>query len=81
MWEGDLLVSAFQSLWLRFMAQYVRPVVESIDVGGMITDKLRLMEPAAVEALIFSVVRKEFRYIIWLGALLGAVIGAVNLLI
>ena len=79
--DRDLLVSAFQSLWLRFMAQYVRPVVESIDVGGMITDKLRLMEPAAVEALILSVVRKEFRYIIWLGALLGAVIGAVNLLI
>ena len=40
--DRDLLVSAFQSLWLQFMAQYVRPVVESIDVGGMITDKLRL---------------------------------------
>ena len=79
--EREQLVSVFQALWLRFMAQYVRPVVESIDVGGMITEKLRLMDPQAVEALILSVVRREFRYVIWLGALLGAVIGAINIFI
>ena len=50
-------------------------------MGGMITEKLRLMEPQAVEALILSVVNREFRYVVWLGGLLGAVIGAVNIFI
>ncbi len=77
--DRELLVGVCQSLWLRFMSQYVRPVVESIDVGGMITEKLRLMDPRAVEALVLSIVRKEFRYIVWLGALLGALIGTVNI--
>ena len=79
--EREELVEIFKALWLGFMAQYVRPVVESIDVGGMITDKLRLMEPQAVEALILSVVKREFQYVVWLGGLLGAVIGTVNIFI
>lgn len=70
-----------KELYRSFMAVYVRPVVESIDVGGMITEKLRLMEPQAVEALILSVVNREFRYVVWLGGLLGAVIGTVNIFI
>lgn len=79
--DKALLTAAFQALWLRFMAHSVRPVVESIDVGGMITDKLRDMRPRDVEALVLSVVRREFRYVVWLGALLGAVIGTVNIFI
>lgn len=70
-----------KNLYLSFMAAYVRPVVESIDVGGMITEKLRLMEPKAVEALILSVVNREFRYVVWLGGLLGMLIGTVNIFI
>lgn len=70
-----------KDLYLSFMVAYVRPVVESIDVGGMITEKLRLMEPKAVEALILSVVNREFRYVVWLGGLLGTLIGTVNIFI
>lgn len=79
--DREMLTAAFQGLWLRFMAHSVRPVVESIDVGGMITEKLRDMRPRDVEALVLSVVRREFRYVVWLGALLGAVIGTVNIFI
>lgn len=79
--DRDKFCRLVQKLYLDFMAIYVRKVVESIDVGGMITDKLRLMEPQAVEALILSVVNKEFRYVVWLGGLLGAIIGTINIFI
>ena len=79
--QREKLCLAVQKLYLNFMSVYVRKVVESIDVGGMITEKLRLMEPQAVEALILSVVNREFRYVVWLGGLLGAVIGVVNMFI
>lgn len=79
--DRALMRRFIKNLYLSFMAIYVRPVVESIDVGGMITEKLRLMEPKDVEALILSVVNREFRYVVWLGGLLGTLIGTVNIFI
>lgn len=77
--ERDTLQSIIKAAYMRFMNSYVRKVVESIDVGGMITEKLKLMDPQAVEMLILSVVKKEFKYIVWLGGLLGMIIGTVNI--
>ncbi len=67
--------------YARFMRTRVRGIVESIDVGGTITAKFRLLDPGDVEALVLAVVNREFQYVIWLGALLGAIIGAVNIFI
>lgn len=75
------LENAVKEAYGRFMRAYVRRVVESIDVAGMITEKLRCMETRAIETLILSVVGKEFRYVVLLGGLIGAVIGAVNIFI
>ena len=77
--DRETVQRIIKGAYQRFMAVYVRPVVESIDVGGMITEKLRRMEPEAVETLILSVVKREFRYVVWLGGLLGARIGTVNI--
>jgi len=67
--------------YTKFMRTRVRGIVESIDVGGTITAKFNLLDPGEVEALVLAVVNREFQYILWLGALLGAVIGAVNIFI
>ena len=76
--EEDELREAVKRLYLRFMAKYVRPIVESIDVGGMITEKIIQMSSAEVEDLVLSVVRRELRLVVLFGAFVGAVIGAVN---
>jgi len=65
----------------RFMKLQVRPIVESIDVGGMITEKVRQMGALQVEELVLSVVQKELRYVMLLGGFVGAVIGAINIFI
>jgi uncharacterized membrane protein YheB (UPF0754 family) len=75
------LTASVGALYERFMRAYVRPIVSSIDVGGMVAAKLRGMDAAEIESLTLAVVRKEFRYLVWLGALLGIVIGAVNIFI
>lgn len=64
-----------------FMLKYVRPIVESIDVGGMITEKVKQMSPSEVEGLVLDVVNRELRYVVLLGALLGMIIGAINIFI
>ena len=77
----DELRDAIKSLYLRFMATHVRPIVESIDVGGMITDKIILMSSEEVEDLVLTVVKRELRLVVLFGAFVGAIIGAVNIII
>jgi len=79
--DDTALKTALRSLYLRFMQQHVRPIVEQIDVGGMITDKIIQMTSEEVEELVLAVVKRELRMVVWFGALLGAIIGAVNILI
>ncbi|NLF34759.1 MAG: DUF445 family protein [Clostridiales bacterium] len=68
-------------VYTKFMRTQVRHIVESIDVGGTITEKFRLLDPGEIEALVLAVVNREFRYVELLGGVIGAVIGAVNIFI
>jgi len=79
--DDTLLIAALRALYLRFMRSHVRPIVESIDVGGMITEKIIQMTSEEVEDLVLTVVRRELRLVVWFGAFLGAVIGTVNIFI
>jgi len=73
------LRQVLRTLYLRFMARHVRPIVESIDVGGMITEKITLMSAMEVEDLVLTVVRRELRLVVLFGAFVGGLIGVVNL--
>lgn len=81
--SGDkaALKEKIRSLYARFMAKNVRPIVESIDVGGMITEKIIEMTPHEVETLVLMVVKRELNLVVLFGAFLGALIGAVNIFI
>ena len=79
--DGDAQRDLIGDVYVRFMNTHVRPIVESIDVGGMITDKVRQLNAGDIESLVLAVVRRELRFVVWLGAFIGAVIGAVNIFI
>ena len=68
-------------IYTKFINDNVRPIVETIDIGSMITEKVRQMDDAGLEELTLSVVSGELRYVIMLGGLIGAIIGAVNIFI
>ncbi|MCL1963544.1 MAG: DUF445 family protein [Firmicutes bacterium] len=52
--------------------------LKALDLGGIVEDKINSLDMAEVEALIMQVMKKELRAIVWLGALLGAVMGLAN---
>ena len=79
--HSDSLREVIKSLYLRFMQTHVRSIVETIDVGGMITEKIVLMSSEEVEDLVLTVVNRELRLVVLFGAFLGAVIGTVNIFI
>ena len=52
--------------------------LKALDLGAIVEDKLNSLDMAELEALIMQVMKKELRAIVWLGALLGAIMGTVN---
>ena len=52
-----------------------------IDIGRIITEKINAFEVAQLEDLLMQVMKNELQAVINLGAVLGAIIGAVNIFI
>ncbi|MDR2089539.1 MAG: DUF445 family protein, partial [Clostridiales Family XIII bacterium] len=50
--DRDVLVGLIRGVYDRFMRAYVRPIVSTIDVGGMITEKVKGMDAAEIEGLV-----------------------------
>lgn len=48
------------------------------NLGSVVEEKLNSLDMAELEGLIMQVMRKELRAIVWLGALLGAIMGLFN---
>ena len=53
-------------------------ILESIDISKVIRERINEMDIAETEKLIFQVMNKELKAIVWLGALLGLLMGCVN---
>lgn len=79
--DNNALHKLIGDIYTQFMRSRVRSIVESIDVGGMITEKVLNMPAIEIEVLVTAVVNRELQYVVLLGALLGVLIGTVNILI
>ena len=53
-------------------------ILSTIDISRIIRERINEMDMDESESLILSVMNKELRAIVWLGAFLGGIIGAVN---
>ena len=63
------------------MEKHVPSIMKDIDIEGIVTNRIDSMSVPELEALLMSVMKQELQAVINLGALIGAVIGAVNIFI
>ena len=77
----EVLREGIKNVYLRFIREHVRPIVESIDIVTQITGKMNQMSSGEVESLVLDIVSRELRMVVWFGAFLGAMIGVVNIFI
>ena len=66
-------------VYMKFMRENVRPIVESVDIVTQITSKMKLMTSKEVESLALAFCARELKMVIWFGAFLGALIGIINI--
>lgn len=67
-----------ESIYKTIITEHLPHILESLDVSKIVSERINEMDMDETEKLIFQVMDKELKAIVWLGALLGAAIGTVN---
>ena len=55
-------------------------VLEIVDIEHMVEEKVKAFDAEELETLIFGLMRRELRAIVYIGAMLGFLMGFINLL-
>ena len=61
--------------------EHLPRILQDIDISTIIEQRINEMDMKEAEAIILDVMKKELRAIVWLGALLGSIMGTINALI
>ena len=77
--DRAMLCGIFSRLYDDFIQAHVREVVATVDISSQIEGKVREMSPLALEGLVLTVVKRELNGVVWIGALLGVLIGILNI--
>ncbi len=75
------LRQALLDLYVRLITTQLPRILEAIDISGIIEQRINEMDVAETEHLILRVMNRELTAIVWLGALLGFIMGCINLLL
>ena len=79
--DRDALRKMIGDLYHRLVKAGVASLIGRIDIAGIIEDKINGMKVEDLEAMVLQVMKKELDTIVNLGALIGLILGLVNLLI
>lgn len=75
------LIDFLTGLYKTIVKKYLPDILASVDISKIVRERLDEMDVAETEKLIFKVMNKELKAIVWLGALLGLIMGSINILI
>ena len=75
----NLFKSELQDFLTDFSLDIRDRLEENIDVEKLVRDKVEAFSSGKLEQILFSIMKKEFRFIEIIGALLGFIIGCVQL--
>ena len=65
----------------RAVNKYGAAILSYIDIKGIVAERIETMDPEELEKLVLSVMKQELQAVINLGAVIGAIIGIINIFI
>lgn len=66
------------SAYRVIITEHLPRILQDIDISSIIEQRINEMDMAEAEAIILDVMKKELRAIVWLGALLGSIMGTIT---
>jgi uncharacterized membrane protein YheB (UPF0754 family) len=82
--SADVRMELHEGLFLQLteiLKKEVPPLVETLNIQRVVEEKVNSLDILKVEDLLMGIMKEQFKYINLFGALLGAMIGLINLLI
>ena len=77
--EGAL-IDGLTDLYTSIIGNNLGKLLKAIDIERIVVDKINAFDAAELEGMIFGIMKRELKAIVYLGALLGFLMGFVNLL-
>ena len=74
-------VNTIEFIYRKMISEHLPKILASIDISKIVRERINEMDVNETEKLIFKVMNKELKAIVWLGALLGLLMGSINLLL
>lgn len=68
-------------LYISILGGNLSRLLKAINIEGIVVDKINGLNPAELEQVIFGLMKRELRAIVYLGAALGFLMGFINLLL
>ena len=76
----DMLIDRMTDLYVSLLGDNLGRLLKAINIEQIVINKINSLDPADLETVIFDIAKKELRAIVYLGALLGFIMGFINLL-
>lgn len=76
----EKMIQSILSLYKTLITEQLPKILDTINISKIIESRINEMDVKESEKLILEVMNKELKAIVWLGALLGFLMGCVNLL-
>lgn len=73
-------VDTVESIYRSIINDHLPKILDSIDISKIVRERINEMDVNETEKLIFQVMDKELKAIVWLGAGLGFIMGSINCL-
>lgn len=74
------VINNIESVYRNIIEEHLPKILDSIDISKIVRDRINEMDVNETEKLIFQVMDKELKAIIWLGAGLGLIMGSINII-
>ncbi|MBE6690473.1 MAG: DUF445 family protein [Ruminococcaceae bacterium] len=78
MQDTEALARFLKGLYQRIIERHADAIAAHFRIADMVEEKVNAMPPEALEELVLSVMKKELNAIIWLGAIIGFLMGMLN---
>ena len=75
----ERLITKILDLYRHVVIEHLPRILQTVDLSKVVSERINEMDVAETEKLILQVMNKELKAIVWLGALLGLLMGTINI--